>query len=107
VDDRPAVLAAVDTRVVGTGPAREVRGGFARQGIVRGAVEQGPFLSGRLDALELRAMLLRSREVGRPLQRLRSGVALHFTRYTVSVAREDGAAGLGPLYQFTLSSLVR
>ena len=107
VDDRPAVLAAVDTRVVGTGPARELRGGFARQGIVRGAVEQGPFLAGRLDALELRAMLLRSREVGRPLQRLRSGVALHFTRYTVSVAREDGAAGLGPLYQFTLSSLVR
>lgn len=107
VEDRPAVLAAVDTRVTGTGPARELRAGFARQGIVRGAVEQGPFLAGRLDALELRALLLRSREVGRPLQRLRSGVALHFARYTVSVAREEGAVGLGPLYQFTLSSLVR
>ncbi len=107
VDDRPAVVAALDARLVGGVAARELRAGFARQGIVRGAVEQGPFLAGRLDALELRAMLVRSREGARALQRVRSGVALHFARYTVSVAREEGAVGLGPLYQFTLSSLVR
>lgn len=107
VDDRPALVGAVDTRVLGGIPAREARVGFARQGVVRGGVEQGPFVAGRLDALEVRAALLRSNDAGRTLQRIRSGVALHFARYTVGVAREEGAVGLGPLYQFSLTSRVR
>lgn len=107
VDDRPSVVAAADARLVGRGALRALRGGFGRQAINRGAVEQGPFLAARLDQLEVRGMLLRSRDAGRIQQRVRSGVALHFARYVVGVAREEGAVSLGPLYQFTLSSVVR
>lgn len=107
VDDRPAVVGALETRVAGARDERALRAGFARQGIVGGGVEHGPFLAARIDVLEVRAALLRSRDAGRVLQRVRSGVALHYARYVVGVAREEGAVGLGPLYQFTLSTLVR
>jgi len=107
VDDRPAVVGAVETRVAATGADGELRAGFARQGVVRGVVEQGPFLAARISVLEVRAALLRSRDAGRTLQRVRSGVAVHYARYEVGVAREEGAVGLGPLYQFTLSSVIR
>lgn len=107
INDRPAVLLAADFRVLGPSATRELRLGLAQQAVNRGARERGPFMSARLDRLEARAQYLRVSAGARTISRVRSGLALHYARYTVGVAREEGLSGLGPVYQFTLSSLVR
>ncbi|MEO7521716.1 MAG: hypothetical protein ABIW79_07870 [Gemmatimonas sp.] len=106
IDDRPALVAAGDFRVYGAG-ARDVRIGYSHNGVNRGAKEGGPFIGGRVDRLEVRAAFLRTSASGRSVIRARSGIALHYARYVVGLAREEGASGLGPLYQFTLSSVVK
>jgi hypothetical protein len=106
VDDRPAMLAAADLRLMGT-TDRETRLGISYNGVNRGAKELGPFVSWRFDRVDLRGAYLRTSASGRTVSRLRWGMALHYARYVVGVAREEGASQLGPLYQFTLSSLIR
>lgn len=106
IQDRPAVLAAVDFRLMGEAE-RETRVGYSYNGVNRGAKEEGPFVSWRFDRVDLRAAYLQTLASGRRVSRIRSGIALHYARYAVGVAREEGASGLGPLYQFTLSSLLR
>lgn len=106
IDDRPAILAAADARLMGTSE-RETRLGISYNGVNRGAKELGPFLSWRFDRVDLRGAYLRTTASGRTVSRLRWGMALHYARYVVGVAREEGASELGPLYQFTLSSLIR
>ena len=106
IEDRPAVLAAVDARLMGV-KDRETRLGISYNGVNRGAKELGPFVSWRFDHVDLRGAYLRTSASGRTVSRIRWGMALHYTRYVVGVAREEGASELGPLYQFTLSSLLR
>jgi len=106
IDDRPAVVAATDVRVMGV-TDRETRLGYSLNGVNRGAKEQGPFVAWRFDRVDLRAAYLRTTASGRTVARVRSGVALHYAQFVVGVAREEGSTGLGPLYQFTLSSLIR
>lgn len=106
IQDRPAILAAADARAFGTG-TRDVRVGYSYNGVNRGAQERGPFVAARVDRLEARAAYLRTSAAGRSVSRIRSGLALHYARYVVGVAREEGASSLGPLYQFTLSSLLK
>jgi hypothetical protein len=107
IEDRPAISAAADLRLAGTTRAREARFGYTESTVNRGARERGPFLSGRFDRLEARAALLRTTAGIGSDRRLRTGVALYYARYVVGVAREEGIAGLGPVYQFTLSSLIK
>jgi hypothetical protein len=106
IQDRPALVAAGDVRLMGVDD-RETRVGYSFNGVNRGAKEHGPFVEWRFDRVDLRGAYLRTTASGRHVSRLRSGIALHYARYVVGVAREEGATGLGPLYQFTLSSLVR
>ncbi len=106
IEDRPALLAAADARVAGDS-IRELRVGYSHNGVNRGAQERGVFFGSRLDRLEARAAYLRTEVGGRSVSRVRSGLALHYNRFVVGVAREEGASGLGPLYQFTLSSILR
>lgn len=106
VDDRPAFLAAADLRVLGH-RTRELRAGYTHNGVNRGAQERGPFLGAQVDRLELRGAYLRTAAAGRTLSRIRSGLALHYAKFVVGIAREEGVSGLGPLYQFTLSSLLK
>ena len=105
IDDRPAFLAASDFRLMGV-TDRESRIGYSYNGVNRGAREHGPFLMWRHDKVDLRAAILRTTASGRSVSRVRTGFALHYARFVVGVAREEGASGLGPLYQFTLSSLI-
>jgi hypothetical protein len=107
VDDRPAVVAAVDARVVGESAARELRLGLSQNNVNRGVTERGPFLSGRLERLEARAAIVRAAAGGSAVTRIRSGLAVYYARYVVGVAREEGISGLGPVYQFTLSSILK
>lgn len=106
ISDRPAFIAAADVRLMGE-PERETRAGISYNSVNRGSKEFGPFVSWRFDRVDLRASYLQTHTSGRTVSRVRSGVALHYTRYVVGVAREEGASGLGPLYQITLSSLFR
>lgn len=106
IDDRPAFVFAADARVGGSG-TRETRVGYSHNGVNRGTKERGPFVGVRLDRLEARAAYLRSITAGRSLGRIRSGLSLHYARYVVGIAREEGVSGLGPLYQFTLSSVLK
>jgi hypothetical protein len=107
IEDRPAVVAAADVRVIGSRRTRELRAGYAQNGVNRGARERGPFVSARFDRLEARAGYLRASAGANDLSRVRSGLALYFNRYVVGIAREEGLSGLGPVYQFTLSSLLK
>lgn len=108
IDDRPALLTAADFRLFGNDAKHEIRGGYSYDHINRGVRESGPFASGRHDRVEGRVAWLRSRAGGNAaISRVRSGIALHYTRFTVGIAREEGVSGLGAIYQFTLSSVVK
>ena len=107
LEDRPAFVAAIDARVVGNTASRELRFGLSQNNVNRGATERGPFLSGRLDRLEARAGVVRVVAGARAVTRIRSGLAVYYARYVVGVAREEGISGLGPVYQFTLSSILK
>ena len=100
------MLAALDVRLMGV-PDRETRIGYTHNAVNRGAKEGGPFVSWRFDRVDLRAAYLQTTASSRTVSRIRTGLALHYARYVIGVAREEGATGLGPLYQFTLSSLLR
>ena len=106
IEDRPALIAAGDFRLAGEG-TRDLRVGYSHHAVNRGAQERGPFAGARVGRLELRAAYLRTAAAGRSVGRVRSGLALHYARYVVGIAREEGASGLGPLYQFTLSSVLK
>ena len=106
-DDRPILLAGVDARLFTRSYFPDVRLGYMRNAMSGGAREHGPFLSARSGALELHAALVVSNVYGERDLRARTGLALHFTRYAVGIGREEGVRGLEPLYQFTLSSLVK
>lgn len=105
IQDRPALLMAADARVLGPLAMREARLGYSYNGVNRGAHEQGPYLSGRLDRLEGRAGWFQTSAGARSVSRIRSGLSFHYGRYVVGLAREEGAAGLSPVYQFSLSSI--
>lgn len=107
IEDRPALLVAADARVMGRTAQREARLGYSFNGVNRGAREQGPYFSGHLDHLEMRAGWFQTAAGARSVSRIRSGLAFHYGRYVVGIAREEGADGLGPVYQFSLSSLFK
>ncbi|MEP6833647.1 MAG: hypothetical protein ABJB74_09640 [Gemmatimonas sp.] len=106
-DDRPIFLAGVDARLWTRPSLPEVRLGYTRNAASGGAREQGPFMSARTGPLELHAALVITNSYGVRDFRARTGLALHFARYAVGIGREEGVGGLEPLYQFTLSSLVK
>jgi len=107
VEDRPAVLAAADFRLAGTSRSREARLGYTESAVNRGARERGPYASARWDRVEGRAALVRATAGAGAATRFRSGLALYYARYAIGVAREEGISGLGPVYQFTLSSVIK
>ena len=106
-DDRPIFLAGVDARLVTRPKFPDVRLGYMRNAISGGAREHGPFLSARSGALELQTALVVTTVYGDRDVRARTGLALHFAQYAVGIGREEGVGGLQPLYQFTLSSVVK
>ena len=107
IEDRPTVIAAGDFRLFGRSPTRETRLGYSTTAVNRGARERGLFIAGRFERVEARAAYVRSAAGTVSDQRLRTGLALYYARYAVGVAREEGIAGLGAVYQFTLSSLIK
>jgi hypothetical protein len=107
LDDRPLGLAAVDLRVVGEAPTREVRAGGSYQASRGGETEGYGYLSARLRNVEGRAGVARAERGPYSDTRTRLGLGLRYARLLVSVAREESASGFGSMYQFTLSSILQ
>ena len=65
------------------------------------------FASGRYGVWELRGGPVRTFAYGDDNLRTRLAVAIHYAGYAVGLAREGSPNGLGPNYQFVLSSVIR
>ena len=108
IEDRPALLAAVDGVVHRSARGtQEIRAGYSFNIVNRGTRQTGPYVLARVDRLEANVAVLASAVAGRRVNRVRSGLALRYARYIVGIGREEGISGLGPIYQFTLSSMLR
>ena len=86
---------------------REFRLGVSAARTEKAAAERYVIGSARWRWLTANGGLGRERFAGASTTRLRLGFGLHYARYEVGVAREDSGAGMGPTYQFMLSSVFR
>lgn len=105
-DERVTYSGAGDLRLAGDS-AGEVRGGYSFGTTERGAREHYLFGSGRRGIWEGRAGAAYRDAFGDSRWRLRLGVGVYYARYAVAVAHEENGAGLGAIYQFSLSSTLR
>ena len=69
--------------------------------------EQFAFVSARYRAWEFRGGPVRTTVYATDNLRTRMAIAVHYAGYAVGVAREGTPNGLGPSYQFLLSSVIR
>jgi hypothetical protein len=106
IEDRPSVVAAADVSIYTRG-TNAFRLGYSYNAVNRGSREYGPYVLSQLERLEANIGVLATSVSGRRVSRIRSGLALRYASYLVGVGREEGVSGLGPLYQFTLSSTIR
>jgi hypothetical protein len=105
-NERVTYSGAADLRMTGDSAA-EVRGGYSFSTTERGVREHFLFASGRRGIWEGRGGVARGETFGDAQWRLRLGVGVYYARYAVAVAREENGAGLGAIYQFSLSSTLR
>ncbi|MBV9881214.1 MAG: hypothetical protein JO180_11995 [Gemmatirosa sp.] len=101
------VHAAADARVAGKEDAHEARIGVGRDLTRGGPRETFVYAAGRWSFAEAR--LGRARQVNfgsRPTTMIRFGLGFHSERFVVGVGREDSSVGLGPMYQFSLTTLI-
>jgi len=103
--DRASVLGSVEGYLPRTmGP--DTRAGVAYEHDDGGGSESFVYATGRVGLVNLRGGVATQRAYGFTTTRLRLGVGLHYSRYTVAIAREDGTAGLGASYQFLLATVI-
>jgi hypothetical protein len=105
--DRPLATVGADARVVGRAVAREVRLGLSYVGSRGGEQEGYGYVSARLRNVEGRAGVARATRAGEADTRSRLGLGLRYAGLLVGVVREESASGFGPIYQITLSSILK
>ena len=103
-DERTTVHVAGDLRVWGTSAVREARAGIAADFTEPDERLEFLFASGRSGPFALRLGLARTIRWDDGPWRPRLGVGFHYDKYVVGVAREEGADGMGPVYQFTINA---
>jgi hypothetical protein len=106
-DEETAYAGAIDGRVVGKGPLREGRVGYSLTLVERRTVEHYFFAGGHEGPWDATAGMLRHESSGESEWSLRIGIGLRHRRYHVGVARDNTRDGIGGIYQFTLTSLIR
>ena len=106
-EDRPRYSAGVEARVFGSDSLRATRAGYAygRTGDV--TEDHYVFLSTRYGPWLARGGVLSTSAYGHLSWRPRLGLGVQHARWHVGFGREENGAGLGPTYQFMLSSVVR
>ena len=100
-------LAGADARIAPVDSARFVRAGLSMTTTQDGDAEQFVYASGRYLAWEVRGGPVRTEVNGAENYRVRLAIGVHYRGYAVGVAREGSPGGLGPSYQFVLSSVIR
>jgi hypothetical protein len=103
-DDRPALAAAADVRLVGTSELRELRSGYSLVATRALGRDDYLHLGGRSGRWTLRGGVLRATNYDVVTWGSRLGVGLQHARYTVGFSREERDTGLPPSYQFTLTT---
>jgi hypothetical protein len=103
-DERTTIHVAGDLRVWGTSELREARAGLAADFTEPDERLEFLYTSARNGPLAARLGLARTVRWQAGPWRTRMGVGFHYDKYVVGVAREEGAEGIGPVYQFTISA---
>lgn len=104
--ERARFSAAADYAVFARG-TREVRVGGALGHSEQAGSERYLYATGRWGWLSARGGVASEHYAGRSTERMRLGFGLQYARYQVGVAREESGAGLGPSYQFMLTSVFK
>ncbi len=99
--------AGVDARLFARDSLHQVRGGYELAFGRRADREHYGYASGRYGPWQGNAGAARQVIYGGVNWSFRLGIGLHYARYLVALAREDSDSGLGALYQFTLSTLIK
>ena len=106
-DEETAYSGALDARLFQLDSTLEARGGYALTLIEQRTVEHYVYAGAASKRLEVRAGLARHQSSGENEWSLRVGTGLQYGRYHIGVAREGARDGLGGIYQFTLTTLIR
>jgi hypothetical protein len=103
-DERTTLHVAGDLRVWGTSEVRQARAGLSADFTEPDERLEFVFASGRQGPLAVRLGLARTVRWENGPWRARLGVGFHYEKYVVGLAREEGANGLGAIYQFTMNA---
>ena len=106
-DEETAYSGAIDGRVLRGPGSREGRLGYSLTLIERRTVEHYGFAALNEGRWSATAGLLRHVSSGEGDWSLRIGIGLRHKRYHIGVARDGVRDGIGGIYQFTLTSLIR
>ena len=103
-DERTTIHVAGDLRVWGTSEIREARAGISADFTEPDERLEFLYASGRQGPLAIRLGLARAVRWENGPWRARLGVGFHYDKYVVGLAREEGADGIGAVYQFTMNA---
>jgi hypothetical protein len=103
-DERTTIHVAGDLRLWGTSELREARAGLAAEFTEPEERLEFLYTSARSGPLAARLGFARTVSWEAGPWRTRIGVGVHYDKYIVGVAREEGAEGVGPVYQFTINA---
>lgn len=106
-DEETAYSGALDAQLYRIDSVVVARGGYALTLVEQRTAEHYAFVGASGKRWEVRTGLARYRSAGESEWSLRVGTGLEYGRYHIGVAREGARDGLGGIYQFTLTTLIR
>ena len=106
-DEETAYAGAIDAQLYRADSTLEARAGYSLTLVEQRTVEHYLFAGAIGKRWEARAGVAHHRSAGEGQWSLRLGTGLEYGRYHIGVAREGARDGLGGIYQFTLTTLIR
>ncbi len=106
-DEETAYSGALDAPLYRIDSTLVARGGYALTLVEQRTVEHYAFIGASGRRWEVRTGLARHQSSGESEWSFRVGTGLQYGRYHIGVAREGARDGLGGIYQFTLTTLIR
>ena len=106
-DEETAYSGALDAQLYRLDSTLVARGGYALTLVEQRTVEHYVFAGASGKRWEVRTGLARHQAAGESEWSFRVGTGLQYGRYHIGVAREGARDGLGGVYQFTLTTLIR
>ena len=106
-DEETAYSGALDAQLYRIDSTFVARGGYALTLVEQRTVEHYVFAGACGSRWEVRTGLARHQSAGESEWSFRVGTGLQYGRYHIGVAREGARDGLGGIYQFTLTTLIR